>query len=222
QTRLQVPSNDENWLNENSLPSRGVPMEVFQQQQNIPRPNITNVQSPFSSPQSQLPSAQQAGQQQQRRQIRSLLDLRRVLPTEKLIAVWERITTTDEPVLYGLVNINTAPPEVVAALLPENPAAVEEILAYREQNGGFSSVGELLNIATLTQSELQQLVLRVCVKSGAFRIRAAGIIGNQKVVNLIDAIFERQIAWSTGDASSTALNEPTMTVQFVIRSWKER
>jgi type II secretory pathway component PulK len=138
------------------------------------------------------------------------------------VAIWERITTTDQPVLYGLVNINTAPPEVLAALLPNNPAAVEEILAYREQNGGFASVGELLYIATLTQSELQQLVSRVCVKSGTFRIRAAGIIGNRRVVHLIDAIVERQIVQSADTSTTISSDQPSLTVQFVVRSWKER
>ncbi len=212
QTRPQTPS-----ISGVGRSSRGVPTEIVQQQQGSTRPNVLGAPT-------QVPSAQRPtqGGQQQRRQIRSPLDLRRVLPTEKLIAIWERISTTDEPVLYGLVNINTAPPEVIAALLPDNPAAVEEILAYREQNGGFSSVGELLNIATLTQSELQRLVSQVCTKSGTFRIRAAGIIGNQRVVHLTDTIVERQIVWSSSDASSTLSNETTMTVQFVVRSWKER
>lgn len=170
----------------------------------------------------QLPSSPGTGQQQ-RRQIRSPLDLRRVLPTEKLIAIWERITTTDSPTLYGLVNINTAPPEVLSALLPDNPAAVEEILAYREQNGSFVSVGELLNLASLTQAELQRLVSSVCVKSGTFRIRAAGIIGNRRVVHLIDTIVERQVVQSTGSSDAlTVSDQPTLTVQFVVRSWKER
>jgi type II secretory pathway component PulK len=48
-------------------------------------------------------------------------------------------------VQYGLVNLNTAPPEVLSALLPDNPAAVDDIVAYRQQHGRFQSVGELLN-----------------------------------------------------------------------------
>ncbi|MFN3421053.1 MAG: helix-hairpin-helix domain-containing protein [Armatimonadota bacterium] len=212
-------------------PSRGVPSEAVQQQQGIgTRPDFSGAQPQApttggteqrpASGTGQRPTSGQTGQQ--RRQIRSPLDLRRVLPTEKLVAIWERITTTDQPVLYGLVNLNTAPPEVLAALLPNNPAAVEEILAYREQNGGFASVGELLYIATLTQSELQQLVSRVCVKSGTFRIRAAGIIGNRRVVHLIDAIVERQIVQSTDAITTVSSDQPPLTVQFVIRSWKER
>lgn len=218
QIRPQFPS-----TGGTARPSRGVPSEAVQQQQGIgTRPDFsdTQPQAPATGGTGQRPTSGQTGQQ--RRQIRSPLDLRRVLPTEKLVAIWERITTTDQPVLYGLVNLNTAPPEVLAALLPNNPAAVEEILAYREQNGGLSSVGELLYIATLTQSELQQLVSRVCVKSGTFRIRAAGIIGNRRVVHLIDAIVERQIVQSADASATISSDQPSLTVQFVVRSWKER
>lgn len=212
QTRPQFPSTGSSSF---SRPSRGVPMEAVQQQQTgFTRPGASEPSGTGQRPLSGQTS------QQQRRQIRSPLDLRRILSTEKLIAIWERITVTDEPVLYGLVNINTAPPEVLTAILPDNPAAIEEILAYREQNGGFASVGELLNIATLTQRELQQLVSRVCVKSGTFRIRAAGIIGNQRVVHLIDAIVERQIVQSVDSTAIT--DQPTFTVQFIARRWRER
>jgi len=220
QTRPQFPSGGGT-----SRPSRGVPAEAVQQPQQggATRPNLpgTQQQAPTTGATGQRPTGGQTGQQ--RRQIRSPLDLRRVLPTEKLVAIWERITTTDAPVLYGLVNINTAPPEVLSALLPDNPAAVEEILAYREQNGGFSSVGELLYITSLTQSELQQLVSRVCVKSGTFRIRAAGIVGDRRAVHLIDAIVERQIVQSTDtDSMAVSGDQTSFTVQFVVRSWKER
>ncbi len=212
-------------------PSRGVPAGAggeFPQTGGMPNigqlPSGTQGQRPTSgSPPStggQRPTGGQAGQQ--RRQIRSLLDLRRVLPTEKLIAVWERLTTTDQTVLYGLINLNTAPPEVLAALLPENPAAVEEILAYREQNGGFQSVGELLLIGSLTQSERQQLVNRVCVKSASFRIRAAGIVGNQRAIQLIDAIVERQLVFASSDDTSSIATDGAPTVQFVVRAWRER
>jgi hypothetical protein len=40
---------------------------------------------------------------------------------------------------------------------------------------------------------------------------------------LIDAIVERQIVQSTGSTDMTAMSDqPTMTVQFVVRAWKER
>lgn len=201
-------------------PSRGVPSEsgTF-------RPPVQ--QPPIDRPQQQEGGSQsrpQQQQQQQRRQIRSLLDLQRVLPREKLIAVWERLTTTDEEMQYGLVNLNTAPPEVLIALTPDNSAVVDEILSYREQNGGFQSVGELLNIASLTQTELSRFINRVSVKSAVFRIRALGIVGNQRSVYLIDAIVERQpvINAELTQESAATMEQSSPSVQFATRYWRER
>ena len=164
--------------------------------------------------------------QEQRRRFQSPLDLLQVLPREKVIAIWERVTVTDSPVQYGLVNLNTAPPEVLSALLPDNPAAVDDIVAYRQQNGRFQSVGELLNLASLTQAQLRQLVNRVCVKSGTFRLRALGIVGNRRAVHLIDAIVERQLRTPSSGTTATLPTAPTeqstTPAQFIIRYWRER
>lgn len=217
-------------------PSRGVPAEAVAPSQ---RPSSPLTERP--SPELQRPTGPQSGQQrpsqqqrpiqqqptQQRRQIRSPLDLQRVLPKEKLIAIWERITMTDEPMQYGLINLNTAPAQVLAALLPENTAAVDEILSYREQNGSFVSVGELLNIASLAQSEVQQLANKVCTKSSVFRLRGLGIVGEQRTVHLIECILERQPTnagmQNPKVQSEISGSEPTTpSVQFVIRYWRER
>lgn len=214
-----------------SRPLRGVPTG------SAPPPPMAGMEPPpFQSPTPRPPTAggQQSGgqgSQQQRRRFRSPLDLLQVLPREKVIAIWERVTVTDEPVQYGLINLNTAPPEVLSALLPDNPAAVDDILSYRQQNGYFQSVGELLNLPSLTQAQLRQLVNRVCVKSGTFRLRAIGIVGDRRVVHLIDTIVERLPA----SVDTMAPDPPTLTeaatsltgqnaspVQFVIRYWRER
>jgi len=218
-------------------PSRGVPSESLAQPpappEMSPAPSGTPP-SPQQIPQPPRPSGQQGGGQggqQQRRRFQSPLDLLQVLPREKVIAIWERVTTTDAPVQYGLVNLNTAPPEVLSALLPDNPAAVDDILAYRQQNGRFQSVGELLNLPSLTQAQLRQLVNRVCVKSGTFRLRAIGIVGDRRVVHLIDAIVERQFVTPpsgmtatvpTATGTTTPAEQSTTPVQFVIRYWRER
>jgi competence ComEA-like helix-hairpin-helix protein len=132
-----------------------------------------------------------------------------------------------------VINLNTAPAEVLASLLPENPAAAEDIVAYREQHGEFQSVGELLNIPSLTQSELRQLVSRVTVKSAVFRIRAVGVIGNRKVVHLIEAVVQRQPATAPSAEAPTVNEALTVSetlgseaavqpVQFIVRYWRER
>jgi len=204
-----------------SLPSRGVPAGSLAQ------PPAAPLVAP-PEPQQVMEPTHPSGQsgQEQRRRFQSPLDLLQVLPREKVIAIWERVTVTDSPVQYGLVNLNTAPPEVLSALLPDNPAAVDDIVAYRQQNGRFQSVGELLNLASLTQAQLRQLVNRVCVKSGTFRLRALGIVGNRRAVHLIDAIVERQLRTPSSGTTATLPTAPTeqstTPAQFIIRYWRER
>ncbi|GBC97601.1 ComE operon protein 1 [bacterium HR17] len=217
-------------------PSRGVPSETM-----VPPPASGNAPSgtpaqrpsPMQTPQQGGRPGGQSGGQGQRRRIQSPLDLLAVLPREKLIAVWERLGTDEAPLQYGVINLNTAPAEVLASLLPENPAAAEDIVAYREQHGEFQSVGELLNIPSLTQSELRQLVSRVTVKSAVFRIRAVGVIGNRKVVHLIEAVVQRQPATAPSAEAPTVNEALTVSetlgseaavqpVQFIVRYWRER
>ncbi|MFA0750571.1 MAG: hypothetical protein SLRJCFUN_000974 [Candidatus Fervidibacter sp.] len=210
-------------------PSRGVPAGSLAQPPAPPESPAAPLVAP-PEPQQLMEPPRPSGQsgQGQRRRFQSPLDLLQVLPREKVIAIWERVTTTDSPVQYGLVNLNTAPPEVLSALLPDNPAAVDDILAYRQQNGRFQSVGELLNLSSLTQTQLRQLVNRVCVKSGTFRLRALGIVGNRRVVHLIDAIVERLPAtlptatMPTATGTTAPSEQNAAPVQFVIRYWRER
>lgn len=216
-----------------SRPLRGVPGGSLAQPPappEVPAAPLGALPEPQQVMEATRPSGQSG--QGQRRRFQSPLDLLQVLPREKVIAIWERVTTTDSPLQYGLVNLNTAPPEVLSALLPDNPAAVDDILTYRQQNGRFQTVGELLNLPSLTQAQLRQLVNRVCVKSGTFRLRALGIVGDRRVVHLIDAIVERQLrtpssgtttTLPTAPAGTTAPTEQSTTpVQFIIRYWRER
>ncbi|MGH3380029.1 MAG: ComEA family DNA-binding protein [Actinoallomurus sp.] len=69
------------------------------------------------------------------------------------VMAWElRIGRPDLPRGFddgGLVDVNHAPPYVLASLPGMNPGLVDRILQTREQCGGFSSVEELSALAQL-------------------------------------------------------------------------
>lgn len=71
----------------------------------------------------------------------------------------------------GLVNINTAPAEVLAALSGtmglETAAAVVE---YRRDEGPFSSAQGLLQVEGVTQEMLSKMSKRICVVSSYFSV----------------------------------------------------
>jgi competence protein ComEA len=57
----------------------------------------------------------------------------------------------------GLININTADAETLASgLKGVGPAKAEAIVAYRTQNGGFSSVDELVQVKGIGDKILEQ------------------------------------------------------------------
>ena len=64
----------------------------------------------------------------------------------------------DEPVPTGdLVNINTATVEELDGLPGIGPTKAQAIVDYREQNGPFQSVDELLNVTGVGNSTLANI-----------------------------------------------------------------
>ncbi|GAB3860563.1 hypothetical protein GCM10028801_23590 [Nocardioides maradonensis] len=57
----------------------------------------------------------------------------------------------------ALVNLNTATQEQLEALPEVGPVTAQAILAYREQNGGFTSVDQLLDVQGIGDKTMAQL-----------------------------------------------------------------
>jgi hypothetical protein len=78
-----------------------------------------------------------------------------------VVMAWElRIGRPDLPRVYddgGLVDVNHAPPELLASLPGMTPALVNRIVRTREQCGGFVSVEELSALAELPPALTPQL-----------------------------------------------------------------
>ncbi|MCS7223364.1 MAG: type II secretion system protein GspK [Armatimonadetes bacterium] len=171
----------------------------------------------------QLPEPQQQEQRPssgaQRRTIRSLLELEPILPRDKLVAIWERLTTRNGEAQDGLINLNTAPPAVLSALLADNEAAVEEIVRLRQENGSFASVGQLLTLSSVPRDQLQRLMDRVCTKTASFRLKAIGVVGNFRATYTIEAVVRRQVP----PAQEAPTDAPAMVPPtFVVHYWRER
>ncbi len=154
----------------------------------------------------------------ERRTIRSLLELSAVLPEEKLVAVWDRLTTSDREMEDGLVNLNTASVPVLSALLPNNEAAVEEILRFRQEYGSLRSVGQLLTASSLTQDQFRRIAERLCTKTATFRLKAVGVVGQFRTVATLDAVVSRRV--TIRESEGGAAQGPT--VSFSVRFWRER
>ncbi|MDN5745403.1 MAG: helix-hairpin-helix domain-containing protein, partial [Nocardioidaceae bacterium] len=62
-----------------------------------------------------------------------------------------------------LVNLNTATQSELEALPQVGPVTAQAIIAWRDQNGGFTSVDELLEIDGIGEKTLTQLTPHVTV-----------------------------------------------------------
>ena len=61
------------------------------------------------------------------------------------------------PAPGSLVNLNTATPAQLEALPEVGPVTAQAILAYRQQNGGFTSVDQLLDVQGIGDKTMAQL-----------------------------------------------------------------
>lgn len=63
-------------------------------------------------------------------------------------------TTPTEP---SIINLNEATAEQLQTLPGIGPVIAERIVAYREENGDFVSVGELMNVSGIGEKKLEAI-----------------------------------------------------------------
>lgn len=101
-------------------------------------------------------------------------------------------TVREEKVLPGLVNVNTAPVEVLAALPGLDEDTAEAIDAYRRQGEGgeFGSVVWLLE-AGLSPERFLEVLPHVTVRSFQYRVQAVGVAGRRRVFRRLEVVLDR-------------------------------
>lgn len=91
-----------------------------------------------------------------------------------LLEIADRLTLSDQSHLAGVVNVNTAPLEVLACLPGMNRELAQAIISFRASNGYLANVAWLLRVPGMTRETFRQLAPRVTVRSETFRILAEG------------------------------------------------
>jgi competence protein ComEA len=79
------------------------------------------------------------------------------LPTPELTIGENGLLVTPTPFAGQLININTADVELLDTLPGIGPTTAQKIVDYREENGPFTSVDELLHIPGIGPSTLEEI-----------------------------------------------------------------
>lgn len=87
------------------------------------------------------------------------------IPTEQTQPTTEPTTEepTSEPETSGLIDINTATQAQLMTLPGIGEALSQRIIDYREANGPFRSVSELLNVSGIGEKRLAAILDSICV-----------------------------------------------------------
>jgi len=98
------------------------------------------------------------------------------LKTFKDIA--DKITVNDEEIIPGKVNINTAPKEVLSALLGDDETAeqiADEIITHRDSLlSGMQSIAEVLDVKSVNVKTFKKIAEHITPRSDVFTIRCVG------------------------------------------------
>jgi len=95
---------------------------------------------------------------------------------EQFKAIADLVTTTDKETLEGVININTAPAEVLACLPGVDEALAQQICARRGE-ASFKSIAELLDVQGMTTARFKQICSNVSARSDVFSVRSFGVVG---------------------------------------------
>jgi len=93
--------------------------------------------------------------------------------------------------LPGRVNLNTAPLVVLTTLPGADEELASAIVRYRESMGGYTSIGDLLNVTGMTKEKFAKLEDSVTVRSYVFHIRSSGYASSGLATATIECVVER-------------------------------
>jgi DNA uptake protein ComE-like DNA-binding protein len=136
----------------------------------------------------------------------------KVVSIQDLKTIADKVTTTDDVVLQGKINLNTVPLELLQILPGMDETKANAIIAYREsgtattsssktssaasqsgnqQGGPFDDIGKLLDVQGIDQNTFRQLVDIAAYRSSVFRIESTGTSQDNKIKNGFTAIIDR-------------------------------
>lgn len=102
----------------------------------------------------------------------------KLISQQLLMDIADDLTTESDTELPGVVNINTAPIEVLICLPGMTHELAQAMVNYRASSGFFQNTAWLLKVPGMNEQMLKQLSPRISTRSETFRISSEGRVGS--------------------------------------------
>jgi general secretion pathway protein K len=112
------------------------------------------------------------------------------LDRDKVRRIYDRITVSDSKSLLGLINVNTAPVDVIAVLPGMDRRVASEIVSQRAADGPYEDVGQVLRINSVTPQAFAQWADMLTVRSRVFKVTSIGRIASSQTSGRLTCILD--------------------------------
>jgi len=129
----------------------------------------------------------------------------RVISPDLFTDIADDVTISSDAALAGVINLNTAGLEVLICLPGMDRELAQAIIAQRQSNGFFDSLGDLLKVQGMTPDLLKQIAPLVTTRSETYRILSEGRVTSTGARQRIQAIVHvglndlQTLAWREDD-----------------------
>ena len=130
-----------------------------------------------------------SGTKQTFRNIGDLLEVGGVTRTI-LQQIADKVTTSDNTVRENIVNINTAPAEVLATAPGMTRTMLDAIISYRQGGQAFQTLGDLFSIQSLQRTDYEAAIGSLATKSSIYTVRIKVKMPHQAGIYAATALVE--------------------------------
>ncbi len=115
------------------------------------------------------------------------------LDLETFYKTADMMTVSDAEKLWGRININTAPEEVLCALLGGGEKAMQtarDIIDYRDTLAdGMISIAEILEAKVVKIKDFKSIANHICTRSDIYTIRSWGNTGTSRGLRIVSEVI---------------------------------